>query len=146
YAHSPVWSPGDSTLAFVVGTANIMNLAPSTIFVVPARGGAAHQVTDAVHLNTSPAFSADGRSLFFVSNRDGARDVYQQPLIERGGRAVAATRLTTGANAWSISLSADGQNVAYGAEIMRSNVWSAPIAIGTVTSVLESKQVTYGDQ
>lgn len=144
--HSPVWSPGDSTLAFVVGTANIMNLAPSTIFIVPARGGAAHQLTDAVHVNTSPAFAADGRSLFFVSNRDGGRDVYQQPLVERGGRTAAATRLTTGANAWSISLSADGQSLVYGAEIMRSNVWSAPIATGAVTPASESRQVTYGDQ
>ncbi len=145
-AHSPVWSPGDSTLAFVVGTANIANVAPTAIFLVPARGGAAHQVTDAVHLNTSPAFAADGRSLFFVSNRDGGRDVYQQSLIERGDGKVAVKRLTTGANAFSISLSADGRTLVYGVEIMRSNVWSAPIATGSVTPASESRQITYGDQ
>jgi WD40 repeat protein len=35
---------------------------------------------DAQHVN--PAFSADGNSLFFISNQDGFRDVYRYDLIE----------------------------------------------------------------
>jgi hypothetical protein len=62
-----------------------------------------------------------------VSNRDGARDVYQQ-MINAGMHAIGTpVRLSTGTNAITVSLSADGTRLLYGVLTMWSNVWSAPI-------------------
>jgi Tol biopolymer transport system component len=121
------------------------NVAPSQIIVISATGERADTITDAVHLNTSPVFAPDGRSLYFVSNRDGSRDIFQQEFRGRrpGGRAV---RLTTGASATSISISALGDYLVYGAEIMRSNLWSSPIDAQSSGSAAPMRQVTLGDQ
>jgi Tol biopolymer transport system component/DNA-binding SARP family transcriptional activator len=146
-AQSPSWSPDDATLAFVVGTGNPGNVAPSAIWLVPVTGGPAVRVTDAVHLNTSPIFTLDGRSILYVSNHDGgARDIYQQFLSGPGRPRGAPARLTTGTNATTISLSADGTQLVYGTETMRSNIWSAPISPGMVTPLSAMRRVTSGDQ
>ena len=144
-AHSPTWSPDDSSIAFVVGTGGMANIAPSQVIVISATGERADTMTDAVHLNTSPVFAPDGRSLYFVSNRDGSRDIFQLELRRPhpGGRAV---RLTTGANARSISISARGDYLVYSAEIMRSNLWSSKIDGGGSGSAAPMRRVTLGDQ
>lgn len=145
-AHSPVWSPDDERIAYSVGTGGATNIAPSTIWLVPVVGGPAIRLTDADHLNTAPVFARNGRSIFYVSNRDGARDIYQQLLPRRPNERVVPTRLTTGANAVSISLSADGRRLVYAAETMRSNVWSAPITPNGRTPSAAIRPVTQGNQ
>lgn len=145
-AHSPMWSPNDSMIVFVVGTGGINNVAPNTIWVVPASGGPSVRVTDGDHLNDSPVFATNGRSIFYVSNRDGARDIYQQRLPRRTGDSDVPTRLTTGANATSISLSADGRHLVYGAAILRSNVWSAQILSSAPTPASAIHAITQGTQ
>ena len=132
-------------LAFVVGTGNVANVAPSEILVVPTTGGVPTPITDSVHLNTSPVFTPDGRGVLFVSSRSGGRDVFEQLLQGRAARG-APVRLTTGANATSLSLSADGKTLVYAAEVMRSNIWSAPIASAERAPARELRQVTFGDQ
>ena len=144
--HSVTWSPDGSLLAFAVGTGGLGNLAPSSIWIVRSSGGEPVRVTGAMHLHTSPAFAPDGRSLLYVSNRDGARDVYQQRLRSRGRPLGSPARITTGSNAISISLSADGKRLAYGAVTMRSNIWSAPISPGATTAASAATEVTSGDQ
>ena len=144
-AHSPTWSADDALIAYVVGTGSIFNLAPSAIWIVPTRGGSAVRVTDAIHLNTSPLFTPDRKSLLYVSNRDGARDIYQQ-LVTKGQLDAHVTRLTTGSGAANISLAADGRSLVYGSRLMRSNIWSAPISERGQTPASASTQVTFGDQ
>jgi len=144
-AHSPTWSPDDALIAYVVGTGTIFNLAPSAIWIVPTLRGPAVRVTDAVHLNTSPRFTPDGKNLLYVSNRDGARDIYQQP-VSNGQLGARVTRLTTGSGAANISLTADGRSLVYGSRLMRSNIWSAPIPESGETPASASTQVTFGDQ
>lgn len=145
-AHSPTWSPDDASIAFVVGTGGVGNVAPSAIWIVPAAGGQAVQLTDADRMNTAPQFARDGLSILYVSNRDGARDIYQQRLFQRRDERAAPTRLTTGSNAISISMSADGRHLVYGAAQMRSNVWSAPILPTGPTPVAAIRPVTDGIQ
>jgi Tol biopolymer transport system component/DNA-binding SARP family transcriptional activator len=144
--HSVTWSPDGNTLAFVVGTGGAYNIAPSSIWLVPSAGGHAERVSDVEHLNTSPVFTPDGRSLLFVSSRDGMRDVYQQALRRSGQPQGDPTRLTTGSNAISISLSTDGKQLAYGALTMRSNIWSAPIFPGKTTPASAAEPITSGNQ
>src|SRR6185437_3683113 len=123
--HSCRWAPGGSRLACVSGNSFYVtvgavsgegpmfgNLAPSRIVVVPAAGGRAVRVSDsAASLNQSPAWSRDGRTLYYVSNEQGPRDIYAvdlQDLEKHPTRPARTTpiRVTTGLGAQSIDLSA----------------------------------------
>jgi len=145
HAQSGTWSPDDSLIAYVVGTGSIRNIAPNAIWITRASGGAPVQVTEAVRFSASPAFTPDGKNLLYISDRDGARDIYQQP-IRHGAMIGKPVRLTTGANVANISLAADGRSLVYGSYHMRSNIWSAPIAPLDETPISAARQITFGDQ
>jgi len=71
------------------GSATVGDGGPG-VFSVPAAGGAAVSVTDSRSLHQSPVWSRDGRTLYYVSNRDGPRDVYALDVAPRapGGAAL----------------------------------------------------------
>src|SRR6266542_2871291 len=52
---------------------NLGNVAPSSIWLVPSRGGSLVRITDDASLNTSPAWLPGGRGLLFVPSRLGSR-------------------------------------------------------------------------
>src|SRR5207244_9964606 len=103
------------------------------------------RVTGAQWLNVSPAWLPGG-SLLYISNRDGGRDVYQVGLTRAGTPAGPPRRVTTGLNAHSISVSADGTRLAYSAFTETSNVWSIFPSLTGAVSVLHSQPVTIGNQ
>ena len=131
---------------FGVVALNMGNIGPSTIYVIPAAGGAPIAVTDSTSLNTSPVWSPDSRRLYFVSNRDRQRDIYYTS-IGSDGRAIGEIhRLTTALNAVSLSISRDGRRLAYSVYTPQANVWALPIlANGTATFAMAT-QVTFGHQ
>jgi serine/threonine-protein kinase len=151
-AHSCSWSPAGRWIACVSGNRQFVrnedfgNIAASSIWVIRAAGGQPVQVTDLQSLNTSPAWLGRSSSLLYVSNREGGRDVYQVALTRSGHPAEAASRLTTGVNAASISLSADGRRMAYAAYTRTSNVWSVPIPVSGTASLKQAEPVTSGNQ
>ncbi|HET6690134.1 MAG TPA: hypothetical protein VFG74_04635, partial [Miltoncostaeaceae bacterium] len=158
-AHTLTWSPNGRWVAFVSGNpvfaygevpwgnaTSLGNMAPSALWLVPAKGGEAIRVTDATALNTSPAWLPDSRGLLFVSDRDGERDVYSVRLDRDGRPAAPPDRLTAGLGAHTISLSADGSELAYSVFTNTSNIWSVGIpAHGTVT-LADARPVTEGAQ
>src|SRR6266571_3986202 len=151
--HSLTWSPDGRWIAlvsgndqFAVGAPQFANKGPSAIVLVPAVGGAPVPVTDNAALNVSPAWTPDGGRLLFVSDRDGARDVYAVRLGSSGMPAEKPSRLTTGLNAHSISLSADGTRLAYSVYTSHANVWAIPIPTNGSVSVDRAIQVTTGNQ
>ena len=148
-----VWSPDGRRLAFVsdnawfvYGLSNLGNLAPSSIFVVDAAGGDPVRITEGTHLNTSPAWTPDARALLFVSSLGGGREIYEQPLTRGGRPAGTASRLTTGSNAHTISISASGTRLAYSVLTTRSNLWWAPISPTRPTPISDARAVTDENQ
>ena len=126
------WSPNGKLLAFVIWnsaflTGRNFNFAPCVVMVIPVAGGEAHAVSDSTSMNTSPDWAPDSRSILYVSNQRGPRDVFQQRIRGDGSAIGAPTRLTTGLNAQSITLSRGGTQLAYATLVLRSGVWSAPI-------------------
>ena len=151
--HSLTWSPDGRWLAlvsgndaFAVGTAQFGNKGPSAVVLVPAVGGAPVPVTDNAALNVSPVWTPDSHRMLFVSDREGARDVYAVRLASSGIPAGTPSRITTGLNAHSISLSADGTRLAYSVYASRANVWAIQIPTGAPVSVDRATQVTTGNQ
>lgn len=82
----------------------------SSIWVVDADGGEAVQFTNGPKRDSSPRWSADGRWLAFLSNRDGDKNqVWVMPT--GGGEARQLTKLRNGAG--SIAWSPDSRRIAF---------------------------------
>lgn len=151
-AHSPAWSPEGGRIAVVSGNWPYVdaglygNLAVSTIVVVQPRNGVVSAVTDGRSLHASPAWSPDGRSLLFVSNRDGPRDVYFIGVSASGKPRGSTQRLTTGLRPHSITLAAHGRRLAYNIFSATANIWSLPMPRGALISAAAARPLTSGNQ
>ena len=150
--HSPAWSPDGRWIAFVSGNTQYVrsredlgNIAPSSIHVVRSSGGRPTRVIDDQALSVSPAWLS-GRTLLYVSGRDGGRDVYQIDLKRSGAPADAPRRLTTGLNPHSIAASLDGARLAYSAFTETSNAWSLAVPAEGSVSISQARAVTSGNQ
>jgi len=123
------------------------NLAPSQVVLVPASGGVPTALSEeTTKLHQSPVWSPEGRTLLFVSNRDGPRDIYVAALGRDGRLRGPVSRLTTGLNAHSVSISADGRQLAYAVYTAQANVWSLPIPKDGPVSIDRAVPVTSGSQ
>jgi TolB protein len=152
--HSAVWSPDGNALAFVLGNlmfgnplTQIGSIAPSAIWTVALDGGAPTMVAGGDgSLNTSPAWMPDGRTVLFVSDRDGPRDVYairlDAALRPRGN----PVRVTTGLNPHSVTLSADGRALAFAQLTFRTNIMEIPIPSSGSSSIGDARPLTSGNQ
>ncbi len=143
--HSPVWSPDGKWIAFVSGNPAYLttyNIAPSSIWLVPAAGGTPVQLTATGGMNISPTWAPDSRRLLFVSTLAGVRDVYQLTLTSAGRPRGAPVRISTGLNPSLISLSADGSQLAYSVASYHANIWKLPIPTSGSISTVGALPVT----
>jgi serine/threonine-protein kinase len=150
---SPAWSPDGTRLAvvsgnaaFAFGTGYLGNTGTSSIWIVPVAGGPPLRITDDEHLNASPQWSSNGRTLFWVSDRGGSRDIYRLTLDRRGRPVAPAQRLTTGLDVHGISLAADGTHLAYSSFRSYSNIWSIAVPPTSAVSAATARPLTTGDQ
>lgn len=88
HAAAPAFSPGGSALAF---EARAPGQPAPDVYVMPAAGGPPVPLTDDPGSDAAPAWSPDGATIYFVSDRTGAREVFSVPAA--GG---APTPLTSG--------------------------------------------------
>jgi dipeptidyl aminopeptidase/acylaminoacyl peptidase len=96
-------------VAYAVATPDMdANRNVSNIWIVSTAGGDTMQVTQGGR-DSAPAWSPDGKTLAFLSARDGTSQVYV--LSMEGGEARKLTRLSTGADLFHWS--PDGQSIAF---------------------------------
>lgn len=110
----PQVSPDGKWVAFVVTDYSLKeNRANSDIWLVPLQGGQARQLTQSPRSDAQPRWSSDSQKLAFVSNRDGAPQVYV--LSISGGEARRLSDLKTGVS--NLTWSPDGQWLAFAGEM-----------------------------
>jgi dipeptidyl aminopeptidase/acylaminoacyl peptidase len=110
-AGSPAISPDGRLVAYTVRAADWDDNSYHTeIWLADAETGELRQLTnDLKKSSTSPAWSPDGRTLAFASDRDEKRQIY---LIDvRGGEARRLTNLEDGVG--SFEWSPDGKSIAF---------------------------------
>ncbi len=151
--HSCAWSPLNDWVACVSGNVRSVvpgstfgNVAPSAIVMAPVKGGSFVTVTDRTAANLSPAWSPDGHELYFVSNREGPRDIYVVDVRGDQGPEDAARRVTTGLGVQSIAFAASGARLVYVAYAARANIWSLPIPSGAAIDTMGAQALTSGSQ
>jgi dipeptidyl aminopeptidase/acylaminoacyl peptidase len=83
------------------------------VWLMDLGNGQSKQLTSGEASSTSPIFSPDGKSLAFVSARDGDDNLYLLPLD--GGEARALTHVSTGVSdpVWS----PDGRSIAFASDV-----------------------------
>ncbi len=124
--HSLAWSPDGKWIVYVSDNSrylNDWNIAVSSLWLVPAAGGPAVQLTTSDALNLSPVWAPDSRRLLFVSGRSGTRDIYQLNLGSDGKPRGDPLQITVGLNVSQITLAPDGEHLAYSVVTNRSNIW-----------------------
>ena len=99
----------------------------SRLWTIAASGGEATPLTDGRTRVWSPTWSTDGRTIYYVSNRAGTMDLWQQHLADDGKPLADASSITQGVGMRSASFSRDGTRLAYGKGGLVSNVWRVPI-------------------
>lgn len=102
----PAWSPDGTRVAFVAWRTGGWR----DILVVNADGqGPVTEITHDRALDDNPRWSADGRYLFFTSDRTGISNLYAFALAD--GRTWQVTNVVGGVN--EVAVAPDGQRLAY---------------------------------
>lgn len=117
--------PGGARFAYVEGGPG----GPDTtrLWTIPASGGDAVPLTDGRSNVWSPTWSNDGRRVFYVSNRIGSMDLWQQTVGDDGSALGEPVALTPGLGIRTVSFSPDGSKLAYTRGGLVANVWRVPL-------------------
>ena len=140
---NPAWSPDGQQIAF--GTEEIFEpqsrLGESSVYVVPATGGAPRKVSDGDA--AQPYFSPSGERLVYWSNRGGQRDIFTVAVA--GGTAVAITN--DAAVDWSPVWSPDGRFIYFASDRGGAmNLWRIAVDQSTGRAAGVPEPVTSGVQ
>ncbi len=121
----PAWSPHRLRIAYW-GLAQPGSR--RAIWTVPVDGGSPVTVVDDAFYNWSPAWSPDGRFLYFASNRGGNMNLWRVAVDERSGRMLGTPQPITTSSEWSAlpSFGRDGHRLIYATDSSRSFVELVP--------------------
>ena len=114
----------------------------SRLWTTRASGDQAVPLTDGRTMVLSPTWSRDGRRLFYVSNRGGSMDLWQQLVAEDGTPTGEPIAITHGIAMRSATFSPDGSRLAYSRGGRLSNVWRVPILPDRPASWADAQPVT----
>jgi dipeptidyl aminopeptidase/acylaminoacyl peptidase len=139
----PRWSPDGKTIAFIEGLMSDEGVIGGDIFVVPASGGLARDMTPGIEASPSDLHWQTSGKILFAENIDGEAGIGTVDLASG-----AVSKLWSGPWAlkdfiWgpgNISLSADGRNSAALRQSWNHppEVWAGPVG--------EWKQITHANQ
>ena len=85
--YQPHFSPNARWIVFGAG-ANSPTITESTLYVVPAAGGAWTRITDGKYWDDKPRWSPDGKTIYFLSRRGGVFNVWGIHFDPAGGKPV----------------------------------------------------------
>ena len=86
------------------------------LYVVPAGGGKAQQLTTGASSETQPIWSPDGKTIAFATDRNGNYDIYT--VSAEGGVAKRVT--TNSAYETPLAFSPDGKEIYFSAQIQKA--------------------------
>ena len=118
------WSPNGRFFAYVRAASREQEF--TRLWVLRIADGEALAVTDGTSGDWSPMWSADARTLYFISNRGGSFDLWQQGLTNEGEREGEPVPLTVGVGMQWAALSPDGRKLAYPEAVRSPTCFGCP--------------------
>ena len=99
---APRVSPDGKWIAYDSSTPDLAaNSSRSAVFLMPSTGGAPKQITEGKKQDSSPAWSPDGKTIAYVSNRDSAaHQVYLYDVASGASRKVTDLQGGAGSVRW----------------------------------------------
>jgi len=134
------WSPDGRYFAYV----DALNITPdaSQIWILRATDGVDFPITEGRFNDWSPSWSPDGKYLYFVSNRGGSMDLWQQRIRKDGKPVGPPQPVTTGIGMRHAVFSQDGKRLAYSKGRLMGNLWRLPIKKDRPANWTDAQQVT----
>jgi Tol biopolymer transport system component len=109
----------------------------------PLSGGERVAITDGRTQVWSPSWASDGRKLFFVSNRRGIMDLWQQRIRRDGRPEGEPDPVTPGLEIRTARFSPDGSRLAYTRGGPVANVWRVPLLPDRPATWADAEQITF---
>ena len=113
------------------------------LWMLRTTDGEAWPITEELNDNRSPSWSADGRTLYFVTNRAGTRDLWQQRLDDEGRPVGSPEALTVGVGMIHASFDPTGSRVSYSRGVRFQHVWRVPIFEDRAATWADAEQLTF---
>ena len=136
------WSPDQRFMAYIDTPPGLTSDA-TQLWVLRLGDGKAFPVTEGRSRTWSPSWSPQSDAIYFVSNLEGAMDLWQQALAADGVPDGPPVRVTTGIGMRAASLSPDGSKVVYSQGRKIANVWRVPIPASGQGTWADAHQVTF---
>jgi eukaryotic-like serine/threonine-protein kinase len=123
----PRWSPDGRRLLF-----RRIEKTDADIMTVDSTGGGPTRVTHDEFADLDPVWSADGRWIYFASNRGGGINVWRIALGAGGAAEGSPQQLTTGAgDDVEPAPSPDGHRLAFAVRGLNADLWQLPVPPAT---------------
>jgi TolB protein len=107
----------------------------SQLFAIGSGGGEPRRLAQSSSIDTEPAYTPDGKSIYFVSDRGGAPQIYK--MSSTGGNAERVT--FTGNYNISPAISADGRWLAYISRVSGAfKLHVMELATGAATAITDT--------
>ncbi len=135
------WSPDGRFFAYVDAVDDASDV--TFVRVLRMADGQSYPMTDGRTKDRSPSWSADARALYYVSNRGGSMDLWQQSLTADGEPEGAPRPVTVGIDMRSAVFSPDGAMLAYSRGRPVANLWRVSILPGRPATWKDATQLTF---
>jgi serine/threonine protein kinase/tricorn protease-like protein len=139
--HDLSWSSDGRFFAYVKAASREAGF--SRIWVLRASDTTVLPVTDGMSNDWNPIWSLDRRSLFFLSNRAGSMDLWQQRMTDDGQPEGDAIALTAGIGMQYAAFTPGRRRLAYSKGGRVANVWRVPILEDREALWSDAEQLTF---
>jgi len=137
------WSPDGAFLAYV--DAGSPTADATRIWILRLGDGEAIPVTEGLSNDWSPTWLVNERSLYYVSNRGGSNDLWQQSLSADGRPNGEPRSVTTGIGMRRAAFSREGDKLTYSKGRTVANLWKVPMLPDRPATLADAKQLTFDD-
>ena len=136
------WSPDGRFFAYMEGY-HVWQV--NRLWMLRVADGEVFPLTDGLAKDHSPSWSPDARTVYYISNRGGSRDLWQQRLGDDGTSNGAPEPVTTGVGIREATISSDGKRLAYSKGGLVANVWRVPILEDRPATWADAEQITFDE-